>query len=148
MKIKDVQESIEESLANLPSAVLAAELDGLRHLPLEGHDAQVQIRYSSNQRKVRDDADSTYFDPDTCELIIRFTRLETGPEESHPVSGQSSQPGPADGVDEEGLLDQLIDELRRVEEERPFVGLKWFRDQFLRDAANIGLATFGKTGPC
>ena len=131
MKIGDIQKSIEESLANLPAVVLPSELDGLRHLPLEQHNPQVHIRYLSSQRKVREDAASAYFDPDRCELIVRFIPLEAVSDESDVVPDQTHQAGAADEANWERLLDQLIDELKRVEQEMPFVGLKWFRDQFL-----------------
>ena len=50
-------------------------------------------------------------------------------------SDESSNP-----FDIEKPLGELLDELRKVEGSRPFVGLKWFRDQVLPAAATNGHA--------
>ena len=114
MKIKDIQKGIEDSLANLSTSDLPPALKGLRYLPTSDYNSQVSIRQRNHGRKVREDADASYFDPNECEVVIAFDSLETSDDE-----------GP------EAAIDQLVDELKKVEGQRPFVGLKWFRDQVL-----------------
>ena len=132
MKIAHIQKEIEEGLANLTAANLPPALEGLRHLPFGDHNPQVTIRNVDGGRKVREDAAGSYFDPDRCEVVIRFIPVETPRHGDHPAdmtvpdSGETASP-----FDFEKPLDQLLDELRRVEGTRPFVGLKWFRDQVL-----------------
>ena len=48
MKIREIQQEIEESLANLPAVILPSELTGLRHFPLGDYNPQVSIRYLKN----------------------------------------------------------------------------------------------------
>ena len=132
MKIAHIQRDLEESLANLTAANLPPALEGLRHLPVGGHNPQVIIRNVAGGRKVREDAAGSYFDPDRCEVVIRFIPVETpghGDDRADvnvPDSYETSVP-----FDFEKPLGQLLDELSRVESTRPFVGLKWFRDQVL-----------------
>ena len=130
--IREVQEDIEESLASLHGLELPPELQGLRHLPTGDHDPQVSIRRADSKRKVREDAAASYFDPDTCEVVISFVPFEApvGEDEaSH--SAEIASGIPSSEFDFAEATDQLIDQITQAEEMRPFVGLKWFRDQFL-----------------
>ena len=133
MKIYDIQRDIEESLVGLATANLPEELKGLRHLPVGDRNPQVSIRSSTGtNRKVRADADASYFDPDRCELVIRFVPIDTAEPEAEQRA--ASVPGADDeteGFDYETATRQLVDALTKAEGARPFVGLKWFRDQFL-----------------
>ena len=132
MKILNIQRDIEESLASLTTLNFPSALEGLRHLPLSDRNPQVSIRYRENRRKVREDADGSYFDPDYCEVVIRFIPIETSDDEDE--GRESSTPSSrdrAEALDFATATDQLLDELRKVEGMRSFVGLKWFRDQFL-----------------
>ena len=132
MKIIDVQRDIEESLASLPTLTLPPELEGLRHLPVGDHNPQVSIHYVNGSRKVREDASASYFDPDRCELVISFVPLEVRQhEDAQPGYGAVHSDEPAGELDFERAMGQLVDELKAAEGVRPFVGLKWFRDQFL-----------------
>ena len=76
MKIYDIQRDIEESLTSVATSTLPSALAGLRHLPLSDRNPQVSIRYLEKGRKVREDADGSYFDPDSCEVVIRFVAFE------------------------------------------------------------------------
>ena len=81
---------------------------------------------------MRADADASYFDPDQCELVIRFVPID--PAEHEPEQRGASVPGAdgeTEGFDYETATRQLVDALTKAEGTRPFVGLKWFRDQFL-----------------
>ena len=132
MKILNIQHDLEESLASLTTANLPSTLDGLRHLPLNDRDPQVSIRYLESGRKVRADADGSYFDPDYCEVVIRFVSTETSSEEGDERAADGSSPHEhVDALDFGTATDQLLDELGKAEGTRPFVGLKWFRDQYL-----------------
>ena len=132
MKILNIQRDIEESLASLTTSSFPPALEGLRHLPLSDRNPQVSIRYRENRRKVREDADGSYFDPDYCEVVIRFVPIETNDDEGEGRESSMSSPREyTDALDFATATDQLLDELRKVEGMRPFVGLKWFRDQFL-----------------
>ncbi|MDD9981612.1 MAG: hypothetical protein OXU81_09685 [Gammaproteobacteria bacterium] len=132
MKILNIQHDIEESLASLTTVNLPSTLDGLRHLPLNNRDPQVSIRYLENGRKVRADADGSYFDPDYCEVVIRFVPIETsGEEDDERIANEPSSHEHVDALDFGTATDQLLDELGKAEGRRPFVGLKWFRDQYL-----------------
>ena len=68
MNILNVERDLEESLANLATTALPVALEGLRHLPVGDRNPQVSIRYQHNSRKVRADADASYFDPESCEV--------------------------------------------------------------------------------
>ena len=125
--IRDVQEDIEESLASLHSLPLPPELEGLRRLPTTDHDLQVSIRRVDSKRKVREDAAASYFDPDRCEVVISFVPFEA----NHSESAETSSDGPSGEFDFDEATRQLVDQIEKAEEMRPFVGLKWFRDQFL-----------------
>ncbi len=132
MKISHIQREIEEGLANLTAASLPPALEGLRHLPVGDHNPQVIIRNVDGGRKVREDAAGSYFDPDRCEVVIRFIPVEAPGHGDHradmaaPDSVKTTLP-----LDFEEPLGQLLDELKKIECTRPFVGLKWFRDQVL-----------------
>ena len=129
MKIRNIQESIEESLASLSTSRLPPPLEGLRQLPVSDRNPQVSIRYVENGRKVREDADASYFNPDRCELVIRFVPFGNSHEEGDSRSSDSD--GETSASDFETALGQLIEALKKVEGTRPFVGLKWFRDRVL-----------------
>ena len=132
MKILNIERDIEESLASLTTSNLPSTLEGLRHLPLSDRNPQVSIRYLENGRKVRQDADGSYFDPDYCEVVVRFIPIETSDDEDDQRASSTSSPRErTDALDFVTATDQLLNELGKVEGMRPFVGLKWFRDQFL-----------------
>ena len=132
MKILDIQRDIEDSLASLATAVLPPPLEGLRHLPVGDRDPQVRIRDRGNGRKIREDAAARYFDPDRCEVVIRFGPAETSREQDDlRESSMLHEEERADAFDFGTAVDQLLDALKQAERTRPFVGLKWFRDQFL-----------------
>ena len=127
MKINDIEHELAESLANVPGLPLSPALRGLRHLPLLNYRPQVSIW--RGDRKVRRDADSSYFGAE-CTIRIKFVAAES---EEHAAGN-----GPAPDSGEHRTdpystraLDALIEELRRTEAKRPFVGLKWFRDKVL-----------------
>ena len=132
MKILDIQRDLEESLAGLATSTLPPALEGLRHLPVSDRHPQVSIRNLDRSRKVREDADASYFDPDRCEVVIRFVAVEGSHEQEDWRESNTLNPdGKADVFDFETATGQLLDALKGVEGKRPFVGLKWFRDQFL-----------------
>lgn len=132
MKILDIQRDLEESLTGLSTSTLPPTLEGLRHLPVNDRNPQVSIRNLDKGRKVREDADASYFDPDRCEVVIRFVAVEDAHEEQDWRESSTLGPdGKADVFDFETATGQLLDALKEVESKRSFVGLKWFRDQFL-----------------
>ena len=132
MKIYDIQRDIEESLASVATSTLPSALAGLRHFPLSDRNPQVSIRYLDKGRKVREDADGSYFDPDSCEVVIRFVAFDASNDEDEGDEANTSRlAGRTEELDYAAAMDQLLQELRRVEGTRPFVGLKWFRDQML-----------------
>lgn len=156
MQIRDIQSDLEKGLANLHGTrALRGELEGLQHLAFRSCRPEVTIHYTETHKKIRDDADASYFDPHTCEVVIRFIvdpefeRLSE-PESPAPQFRPQPQPRPQhqpqfqpqhqpqhqpqqfqEPFDREEALDQLLDALQRAERERRFVGLKWFRDRFL-----------------
>ena len=132
MNILNIEQELEESLANLATTALPAALQGLRHLPVGDRHPQVSIRYQHSSRKVRADADASYFDPESCEVVIRF---ETAMDDHRNESTASGLDGRADAFDFETAIDQLLTELEKAESTRPFVGLKWFRDHILPECA-------------
>ena len=137
MKIAHIQRDIEESLANLATATLPAALEGLRHLPVGDRNPQVSIRNLNGGRKVRDDAAASYFDPERCEVVIRFFPFETpNDEDDRREASAPDSDGQSDTFDFEAALSQLLDELKKVECTLPFVGLKWFRDNVLPECGH------------
>ena len=136
MQVRDVQKKIEDSLAKLSIVPLPDELEGLRYLPLDTHRAKVGIRNIAPNgkvgRKIREDASASYFDPDTCEVAIRFVPLDESQRvPSEEEDGISNSGEATHEFDSETALEQLIDELRTAERMQPFVGLEWFREQIL-----------------
>ena len=135
IRIRDLQLDIEESLAGLPSLALPAQLSGLKHLAIGDRHPQVSIRRAGTNRKVRDDAAASYFDPDVCEVVISFVPVESLYGEGPTIEPDTASPAGTDAeLDLETALGQLLDQLTIAERTRPFVGLKWFRDQFLPDS--------------
>ena len=133
MQIGDLQLDIEQSLANLKTSALPPALEGLRHLPLGGHDPRVSIRGRDGGRRVRKDADASYFDPESCEVVIQFVPSDHPFDEFDPHRPDASEAegDNAGAFDRETAMDQLLDALASVESTRRFVALKWFRDQYL-----------------
>ena len=145
MLIQDVTRDIEESLANLTASSLPPALRGLRHLPTGNYEPRVSIRYWNEKqqyRKVRKDADASYFDPDYCEVVIGFVASDEpdvgdagrGMDMDHAASDDASDAAAGrrdDAFDGETAMDQLLDALAEIERAREFVGLKWFRDHYL-----------------
>ena len=129
MQIGDVQLDIEQSLANLKTSALPSALEGLRHLPLGGHEPRVSIRGRDGGRRVRKDADASYFDPESCEVVIQFVPYDEVA--LHRPDGSEADGESAGAFDHETVLNQLLDALSEAERSREFVGLKWFRDQYL-----------------
>ena len=127
MKIMEIQRDIEESLASLRGVSLPPSLQGLRHLPVVDHAPEVSIRYKGS-RRIRGDADASYFDPGSCELVISFS-----PTVAHDRSdtGFGELEGSVDAFDTEQAALQLVAALTETERRRPFVALKWFRDKVL-----------------
>ena len=127
MKIMDIQRDIEESLASLRGVSLPPPLQGLRHLPVVDHAPEVSIRYKGS-RRIRGDADASYFNPGSCELVISFS-----PTVAHdrPDPRPAESEGSADTIDFEQAALQLVTALTETERQRPFVALKWFRDKVL-----------------
>ena len=82
---------------------------------------------------MRDTAAATYFDPDSCELVISFEPL------ADVDDGYTAETGSATRETErtvrkydlEQAIDQLAGELQKAQLRRTFVGLTWFRDQIL-----------------
>ena len=75
MQIQDVTRGIEQSLTNLkslPMSALPPALKGFRHLPMGNYEPRVSIRPRGGGRKFRRDADASYFDPESCEVVIAF----------------------------------------------------------------------------
>ena len=133
MQIGDLQFDIEQSLANLKTSALPPALEGLRHLPLGGHEPRVSIRGRDGGRKVRRDADASYFDPEICEVVIQFVPSDDPHDDFalHRRDASETEGGSAGAFDRETAMDQLLDALSEAERPREFVGLKWFRDQYL-----------------
>ena len=142
MQIRDIQRDLEKGLANLHSArALRGELEGLQHLAFRNCRPEVTIHYTETHKKIRDDADASYFDPQTCEVVIRFVlapEAERFEEFVPPRARTQPQPPPPpqpqqlhEPIDSEEALNELLDALQRAERERRFVGIKWFRDRFL-----------------
>jgi len=128
MQIGDLQLDIEQSLANLKTSALPPALEGLRHLPLGGHEPRVSIRGRDGGRRVRRDADASYFDPESCEVVIQFVPADDPYYEFDPHPADV----PATGADDHAAaMYQLLDALSEAERSREFVGLSWFRDQYL-----------------
>ncbi len=127
MKILDIQRDLEESLASLRGVSLPPSLQGLRHLPVVDHAPEVTIRYRGS-RRIRGDADASYFNPGSCELVISFS-----PSVAHDPrdAGLGESEGPMEAVDLEQAALQLVAALSETERQRPFVALKWFRDKVL-----------------
>ena len=147
MQIQDVTLDIEQSLANLKSlkaSALPSALQGLRQLPLGGYEPRVSIRYWNGKqqyRKIRRDADASYFDPQYCDVVIEFVPSDDpdegddgrGAHEARTAEEEAGDGGSggAGAFDGETAMDQLLDALAEIERAREFVSLKWFRDRHL-----------------
>ena len=127
MKIKDLQKDIEESLASLPASSLPPQLEALRHLSAADFNPQVSFRRIQDSRKLREDAAASYFDPANYEVVIGFVPFP----ELEAESDDAGSDTPSVAFDPDEAIAQLLEELRIAEGTRPFVALKWFRDQFL-----------------
>ena len=133
MRIQDVTLDIEQSLASLKTSALPPGLEGLRHLPLGDHEPRVSIRARDQGRRVRRDADASYFDPNRCEVVIQFVPSDDPHDEDRRRDADvpDVDGGLRGAFDREAAMDQLLDALTEAERTREFVGLKWFRDRHL-----------------
>lgn len=133
--ILDMAHDVEASLACLSTLDLPPELDGLSYLAIEDHEPQVSFRRTDSGRKIRSNAAASYFDPDTCEVVLVFVPIEESEESQdevpHVASEANAEGDPASKFDGSMLTDQLIEALKAAEERREFVALTWFRDQYL-----------------
>ena len=130
--ILDIAHDVEASLACLSTFDLQPELDGLLHLAIEDHEPQVSFRRADSGRKIRSNAAASYFDPDTCEVVIDFVPIEESQDEVSPVASEAdARIASAREFDNSMLMDQLVESLKAAEEQREFVSLTWFRDQYL-----------------
>ena len=130
MQINDVTTDLEQSLANLKASDLPLVLQGLRHLPVGDYEPRVSIRPRGGGRKVRRDADASYFDPESCEVVIEFDRYDDAGAEVGTRDADMPDAGAA-AFDRERAMDELLEALAAVESAREFVSLKWFRDKCL-----------------
>jgi hypothetical protein len=86
---------------------------------------RVSLRYAENNRQIKRTADSSYFNPQNCVVVLSFESVEEIPTKS------------ADGTPD-GELSEIVLSLRSAEKNpkfREFVALKLFRDQFLSDTS-------------
>ncbi len=137
MKIRELQRAIEESLENLP-------LSGFRPKASVYHTA---ADGGKRRKKVLESADASSFDPETCELVIGFEPIPDS--ESHERNPQDAPSVSADLPDSDLATKHILESLRTAERICRFVGLKWFRDQYMpnlsdkpwaRDREAIGAA--------
>lgn len=136
VQIQDVTLDIEHGLASLKSlkpSDLPTALQGLRQLPLGDYEPRVSIRYRDGGRKIRSDADASYFEPEACEVVIRFVASDELQDDNGPTDADVPKAGGgrAGARDYETAMEQLLGDLAEVESAREFVSLKWFRDQYL-----------------
>ncbi len=133
MKIRNIEQELAESLANVPNSDLPPALRGLRHLPLVDNHPQVSIRRADG-RKVRGDADSSYFGGE-CTVQIEFVEVASAGNSGDGAPSIEPDAPPAD-TDPTQALRALIEELQRTEARLPFVGLKLFRDKVLPESGH------------
>ena len=131
MQIQDVTLDIEQSLASLTASALPPALQGLRHLPTGDYEPRVSIRPRGGGRKVRRDADASYFDPESCEVVIEFVPFADADAGDGPRAADMPDAVGGGAFDRERAMDELLEALAAVESAREFVGLKWFRDKCL-----------------
>jgi len=126
MNIGDFQERVESTLELVAGGRgVPSNLRDLRFLVPSGSRPELSVRNVSTGRKVRDDASFDYFDPSQCEVVIRYIAVEEdedGEPGAPPSTGNSMIPN---------QIDELLKALEEAERSRDFVGLTWFRDQFL-----------------
>ncbi len=119
MKIRELQRAIEESLENLP-------LSGFRPKASVYHTA---ADGEKRRKKVLESADASSFDPETCELVIGFEPIPDS--ESDERNPQDAPSVSADLPDSDLATKHILESLRTAERICRFVGLKWFRDQYM-----------------
>lgn len=124
--IGEWEESIRKTLDKLPfSRDLAPELEPLLSLVPTHVSPKVEFRYHSG-RKIREDAAAAYFQPETCEVLIRF---EVREQDAPTLDDAPQLTGSPSALDPE--MEDLLKVLLQAESTLPFVALKWFRDQCL-----------------
>lgn len=135
MTVKEVSQQIEGGLERLRQIDrLPAGLEALRYLVPAAARPRVYFRYVDSKqsgRKVREDASADYIDQ-RCEAVIRYeaedealANLEEPLDQRPMVNIAHSSEGHS------RHLDDLLRALDEAERTRDFVGLTWFRDQFL-----------------
>ena len=112
----------------------------------------MSIRYwnGKQHRKIRKDADASYFVPDYCEVVISFVPSEDPHDEDGP--GNGSLPDGDDGkdgaFDREAAMDQLLEALA----ESKARGGSWLLDgsaiNTCPSAVTAGRAIRGSAVPC
>ncbi len=132
--IGTLQAEIEAALNRLRAIELPADLEPLRVLAApRGWKARVSLRRLSGDRRIRSDADSSYWDRSggDCEASVYYEPAEGEGGEIALAEGSAS--GGSDPVISPALHDVVLalDAAEREPRFREFVGIKLFRDQFL-----------------
>lgn len=129
--IGDVQADIEAAFARLFASELPPELEALRVLcPPQGMTVSVALRRKegdSQRSKIRRDANAAYWNPATCEAVIRCQPAE----QLNTIAGSSELSQAGQVKDAISDLVKTLDAAERDPRFREFVGIKSFRDRYL-----------------
>ena len=109
MKIRQLQDEIEDGLVRLRRSSLLPSLEGLSQLPLSERNPRVVIRERNSGRNGPEDLSDGSFDPDRYEVVMRFDPVESVLTE--PASCKLSPEAKAVTLDLEEALGELIDVL-------------------------------------
>lgn len=130
INIYELERRLELELHYLRQNRSLQENDAVKFLLPQGYRPVIELR--ENDRKKRSTASAESWSPAKGgEIVISF-EPDTQPEDVIPSSLQQQT-----GTRPEGLLDELIQLLSKVESIRPFVALKWFRDEALVNEGSL-----------
>lgn len=125
--VGEIQAALGIAFGRLSETPLPPELVALKDLvPPPGMSVRVSLRDPKKNRQTRRDADSSYWNLNTHEAVIRFERDNAQDKAAADASTpQAPLPNP---------LEDLVRVLEAAERDarfREFVGIKVFRDQYL-----------------
>ena len=141
--IENLQTNIEQALKSLPRlADLPSELQALRHLVPTGSLPKVSLRYRDDNRKIRRNASADHWKAGSCQAVITYEKEGQAARQQAPIHSPTSEEernrvGTRPAQDD-AKIQELLMALQRAESEPRlrFVGLKWFRDEFLPSQAS------------
>ncbi len=127
--IGEVQAEFEAVFARLSEVQLPSGMEALKaFVPPRGMAVRVSLRKADTHRQIRRNADASYWNPASCEVVIYFESDDEFEEDSNVPARIAPVTKTNDPLVD---LVKTLDSAERDPRFREFVGIKSFRDRYL-----------------